>query len=151
MLIIAPLSAHTLSKLSYGLCDDTLSCIVRAWDYKSTTRDDSNRGQNNGNDNHGEHKYKYNHKHIIVAPAMNTAMWEHPLTSKQLDIIKSFWSMNNSIDDGANDTDGTDAKKSYTYVVNPQVKTLACGDIGTGAMADVVEIVNVARTCLFSS
>jgi len=33
MIIVAPLSAHTLAKVSNGLCDDTLSCILRAWDY----------------------------------------------------------------------------------------------------------------------
>ena len=33
VLVVAPLSAHTLAKFSGGLCDDTLSCVVRAWDF----------------------------------------------------------------------------------------------------------------------
>ena len=32
-LIIAPLSANSLAKLACGLCDNLLTCIVRAWDF----------------------------------------------------------------------------------------------------------------------
>merc|ERR1712127_212192 len=68
--VVAPLSAHTLAKISNGLCDDPLTNCLRAWDY-----------------GHGHRKGKP----IIYAPAMNTAMWIHPLTGKQLDTIRSFW------------------------------------------------------------
>ena len=32
-LIIAPLSANTLAKVANGLCDNLLTCVVRAWDW----------------------------------------------------------------------------------------------------------------------
>ncbi|XP_047335129.1 phosphopantothenoylcysteine decarboxylase-like [Impatiens glandulifera] len=57
ILIIAPLSANTLAKIAGGLCDNLLTCIVRAWDYS---------------------------KPIFVAPAMNTLMWNNPFTERHL-------------------------------------------------------------------
>jgi phosphopantothenoylcysteine decarboxylase len=32
-LLIAPLSANSLAKVANGLCDNLLTCIVRAWDF----------------------------------------------------------------------------------------------------------------------
>jgi len=57
LLVIAPLDAHTLAKFALGLADNTLTCIWRAWD---RTRP------------------------IVLAPAMNTLMWEHPATGRHL-------------------------------------------------------------------
>lgn len=56
VLLLAPLSANTLAKCAYGLCDNLLSCIVRCWDFK--------------------------HSSAFAAPAMNTLMYEHPFTSE---------------------------------------------------------------------
>ena len=106
--IIAPLSAHTLAKISNGLCDDTLSCVLRAWSFGHTP---SRRG-----------------KPLVLAPAMNTGMWDHPLTQLQLEQIQRFW---NSECQG----------ECLIKVVQPQVKTLACGEVGNGAMASVTDIV----------
>lgn len=47
-------------------------------------------------------------KAVFLAPAMNTAMWEHPITTMQLQQLESF---------GYN-------------IVMPIDKKLACGDIG---------------------
>lgn len=55
VLLIAPLSANTLAKLAAGLCDNLLTCTVRAWAAG---------------------------RPLLVAPAMNTAMWEHPFTAR---------------------------------------------------------------------
>ncbi|MFO0937788.1 MAG: flavoprotein [Gemmataceae bacterium] len=55
--VIAPLDANTLAKMANGLCDNALTCVWRAWDFA---------------------------KPIIVAPAMNTFMWQHPLTRQHL-------------------------------------------------------------------
>ncbi|KAE8728431.1 Phosphopantothenoylcysteine decarboxylase [Hibiscus syriacus] len=33
IMVIAPLSANMLSKIAGGLCDNLLTCVVRAWDY----------------------------------------------------------------------------------------------------------------------
>lgn len=103
--VVAPLSAHTLSKIANGLCDDLLTCILRAWDFG-------------------------NGKPVVLAPAMNTAMWEHPLTTMQLNTIKNF--RNNDV----------------VKVVHPVAKTLACGDVGVGALADLNDIVTTVDQCL---
>lgn len=56
-LVIAPLDANTLAKIANGICDNLLTCLVRAWDWS---------------------------KPMILCPAMNTAMWENDPTAKQL-------------------------------------------------------------------
>lgn len=33
VLVIAPLSANSLAKMAAGMCDNLITCIVRAWDY----------------------------------------------------------------------------------------------------------------------
>ena len=106
--IVAPLSAHTLGKIANGLCDDLLTCILRAWDFEKV-------------------------KPIVLAPAMNTAMWEHPLTNAQLDTVKCF---------------GRGEDKGAVVVVQPVAKTLACGDVGVGAMAELDDIIFTAKQCL---
>lgn len=122
--VIAPLSAHTLAKISNGLCDDTLSCIMRAWDF----------GQTPGRPS----------KPLLVAPAMNTSMWDHPLTKVQLDTIKRFFFVHHN--DG---TEFGDAKyESLFSIAEPQVKLLACGDTGRGAMCSVHDIVTMTQHLL---
>lgn len=61
--IIAPLSANSLAKLSNGIADNLLTSVMRAWDFS---------------------------KPCLIAPAMNTAMWEHPATNQQLNILQSW-------------------------------------------------------------
>jgi phosphopantothenoylcysteine decarboxylase len=128
-LVIAPLSAHSLAKLAHGLCDDTLSCVVRAWDF-----------------GHGKRPAKP----MILVPAMNTAMWEHPLTRSQLETIQGFAAKkkdHNHLHDYDTEVGGG------VIVVSPQVKTLVCGEIGNGAMAaadDILRIVHDAMQSLSS-
>lgn len=110
ILVIAPLSAHTLAKVATGLCDDTLTCVVRAWDLG--------------------HVSSRPPKPILLAPAMNTAMWQHPLTQQQLQTIQAF--------------SGSDVVK----VVAPMVKTLACGEVGVGALAEIDSIVKAVRDAI---
>lgn len=50
---------------------------------------------------------------------MNTRMWEHPITSKQIAILKEW----------------------HYEEIPPISKTLMCGDTGVGAMAEVETIV----------
>src|SRR6516225_3523073 len=57
LLLIAPLDANTLAKLASGLADNCLTCVWRAWDPA---------------------------RPAVLAPAMNTLMWEHPLTIRHL-------------------------------------------------------------------
>jgi phosphopantothenoylcysteine decarboxylase len=63
MLVIAPLSANTLAKITGGFSDNLLTSVVRAWDTTGEF-DDSTEGRI------GQVRGK---KRIIVAPAMNTA------------------------------------------------------------------------------
>ena len=104
LLVIAPLSANTLAKLSHGLCDNLLSTLVRAWDWRGGVP-------------------------VVLAPAMNTLMWENPMTSRQLAALAEL----SPIGSGC------------VHVVSPESKTLACGDVGTGAMAAVESVAAVAR------
>lgn len=60
---------------------------------------------------------------IIAAPAMNQLMWEHPITAKQIAVLTEEW-------------------KWFT-ILSPQVKKLACGDTGQGAMCDYTDIIAV--------
>lgn len=101
LLLIAPLDANTLAKISNGLCDNLLTCIVRAWDIDNIKN-----------------------KPLVVCPAMNTCMYNHPLTSRQLKILKDDF--------------------GFT-IVDSIVKTLMCGDTGIGAMAKVESIVEKVR------
>ncbi|KAJ3159263.1 hypothetical protein HDU86_001866 [Geranomyces michiganensis] len=96
-IVIAPLDANTLAKLASGLADNLLTCILRAWDMA---------------------------KPVIVCPAMNTVMWEHPFTRKHLGVCTG--------------------ELGYA-IIEPVVKTLACGDTGVGAMAEVGFIAGVVR------
>jgi phosphopantothenoylcysteine decarboxylase len=64
MLLIAPLTANTLTKLAIGICDNFLTCIAYAW-IKS--------------------------KPLIIAPAMNTEMWFNPMTKKHLDNLPNIF------------------------------------------------------------
>ncbi|XP_071860336.1 phosphopantothenoylcysteine decarboxylase isoform X2 [Bombus fervidus] len=57
LFLIAPLDANTLGKIASGICDNILTCVARAWDPA---------------------------KPLIFCPAMNTKMWEHPVTAPQL-------------------------------------------------------------------
>ena len=68
LLVIAPLSANTLAKISNGICDNLLTNVYRCWPYKQDKTSGS----------------WSIYKPIIVAPAMNTQMYEHPITEKQL-------------------------------------------------------------------
>ncbi len=114
-LVIAPLDANTLGKLAAGLADNCLTCVARAWDVQ---------------------------RPVIVAPAMNTHMWEHPATRRQLSQFAADYGVATPTDA---DSEAIIAAASGLIgtltIVAPQVKQLACGDIGLGAMAEVDVIV----------
>ncbi|ORY68947.1 flavo protein [Pseudomassariella vexata] len=112
LLVIAPLSANTMAKIVGGMADGILTSVVRAWDARGELDSDT--------------------KRIIVAPAMNTAMWRHPVTAKQIRVLDEEWGI------------GKNGKgEGWFEVLRPQQKTLACGDVGDGAMMEWKEIVSV--------
>lgn len=120
---VAPLDANTLAKLAVGMCDNCLTCVWRAWD---TARP------------------------VVLAPAMNTLMWQHPFTRRHLRTIAA--------DAGAGHIPahlGDDAliqqindRSPTLRVVSPVSKLLACGDVGTGAMGEVADVVNAIQLML---
>ncbi|XP_055533010.1 phosphopantothenoylcysteine decarboxylase [Wyeomyia smithii] len=93
IMVIAPLDANSLAKIAQGLCDNLLLCTVRAWDFS---------------------------KPLFFCPAMNTRMWEHPITAGQIETLRS-WGLRE---------------------IPCVAKTLMCGDTGLGAMAEVDTIVS---------
>ena len=87
VLMIAPLTANSLAKIANGICDNLLTCAVRAL---------------------GE-------KPLVLAPAMNTRMWDNPLTARHLEEIGTLYNLT---------------------LIDPVRKKLADGDEGIGALAD---------------
>lgn len=111
LLLIAPLDANTLGKLTAGLADNCLTCVWRAWDPA---------------------------RPVVLAPAMNTLMWRHPLTVRCLRQL--------ALDAGAPPApadlpeddlvDWINAHCARLRVAAPESRRLACGDVGVGALAD---------------
>lgn len=128
MLVIAPLSANTMAKITGGFSDNLLTSVVRAWD---TNGDLDVTAQNSTDTN--EKKVFSGKKRIIVAPAMNTAMWRHPITKSQIKILEQEWGVGPDGEEG----------EGWFEVLRPQEKELACGDTGDGAMREWKEIVKV--------
>ena len=89
-LVVAPATANTLARFAHGLADDFLSTL-----YLATTAP------------------------VIVAPAMNVNMWEHPATRANLAILE---------DRGVR-------------IVSPGNGYLACGMVGGGRLAETQTIV----------
>ena len=108
MLVIAPLSANTLSDIACGRCNSLLTSVVRAWQVEVEPGSDKQR-------------------RIVIAPAMNTAMWRNPITAHQLADF-GFGKMFHWFD-----------------VLEPVQKELACRDVGDGAMHDWQDIVSAIQ------
>ena len=66
---------------------------------------------------------------MLVAPAMNTAMWLHPITARHIQVPEEEWGMKSG--------DGT----GWFEVLYPIEKAPACGDVGFGAMTEWTKIV----------
>lgn len=145
VLVIAPLSANTLTKMAVGICDNLLTTLYYAWDTD---------------------------KKIVLAPAMNTYMWENPLTRKHLKMLRERHSFSRppkqhkdftKSEDYCNSNKGfvnfdsrpwrTMEKGLFGYkvvmqhltVVDPVESNLACGVRGVGAMAPLDSIVQKVK------
>jgi phosphopantothenoylcysteine decarboxylase/phosphopantothenate--cysteine ligase len=99
LVILAPATAHTLARMSCGLADDLVSAVLLA------TR-----------------------APVLVAPAMNVNMWEHPATRSNLAVLR----------------------ERGVHVLGPEVGELACGWEGAGRMAPPEEIAAQAALLLGS-
>jgi phosphopantothenoylcysteine decarboxylase len=123
LFLIAPLDANTLAKLALGLCDNCLTCVWRAWDPA---------------------------KPVILAPAMNTLMWQNAFTRKHLRAIAADFGASHvpgHLDDALLIAQINDRAKRFR-IVPPIEKTLVCGDTGIGAMAEMPELIQAVRDSL---
>jgi phosphopantothenoylcysteine decarboxylase len=120
MLIVAPLDANTLAKFALGISDNFLSCVFRAWDFSRS---------------------------VILAPAMNTLMWESPVTFRHLRQLLDDRATGPMPEQWAlDDAPAVFARHAPGIIlIPPQSKRLACGDVGLGAMAEVTQIAEVVR------
>lgn len=90
LVVVAPASANIIAQMAHGLAPDMATATLLA-----------------------------NNKKLLVAPAMNTYMWEHPATQRNVAQILA---------DGAT-------------VIEPREGLLACGETGQGRMAEPEDIV----------
>ncbi|KAK7692720.1 hypothetical protein QCA50_004353 [Cerrena zonata] len=95
IVLVAPCSANTLSKIAHGLCNNLVTSLLRALAPTTPT---------------------------FIFPAMNTLMYEHPLTAEHIRTVREVIKYE---------------------VVGPIGKTLACGDVGLGAMTEWRDIVQI--------
>ena len=97
LFIIAPATANTLAKLANGVADDFLTST-----YLACTAP------------------------VLIAPAMNTVMWQHPATQRNLQKLR---------DDGV-------------HLIDPDDGEMACGTIGPGRLSEPERIVSAALELL---
>jgi phosphopantothenoylcysteine decarboxylase/phosphopantothenate--cysteine ligase len=96
-LVVAPATANILAKFAHGLADDFLTTM-----YLATTAP------------------------VLVAPAMNSNMWDHPATQANLEILR----------------------QRGVRVIEPDAGQLACGMVGPGRMAEPEYIANAVLNAL---
>ncbi len=90
LLVVAPATADLMAKMAGGRADDLASTLLLATD-----------------------------KRVLIAPAMNVRMWQHPATGRNLAVLRG---------------DGV-------LTVGPNEGDMACGEYGPGRMAEPEEIV----------
>ena len=97
LVVVAPATADLMAKMAGGHADDLASTLLMATD-----------------------------KRVLIAPAMNVRMWEHPATQRNLAVLRS---------------DGV-------LTVGPNDGDMACGEFGPGRMAEPLEIVAAVAAAL---
>ncbi len=95
MIVIAPATADIIGKLAHGITDCLVTCTI----YAATVP-------------------------VVLAPAMNTAMWNHPVVQENTAKLRTI---------------------GYT-VIEPGTGRLACGHEGKGRMAEPQEIFKIVST-----
>src|SRR5690242_15142347 len=100
LLLVAPATANIIAKFANGVADDFLTSTYLAC-----------------------------HAPVLIAPAMNTTMWEHPATQRNLERLR---------------VDGV-------HVMEPDAGEMACGTIGPGRLSEPDRIVAAALEILRSS
>jgi phosphopantothenoylcysteine decarboxylase/phosphopantothenate--cysteine ligase len=100
LVVVAPATADLMGKLASGAANDLASTALLATD-----------------------------KRVLMAPAMNVRMWQHPATQRNLKTLKS---------------DGV-------LFVGPNDGEMACGEFGPGRMAEPAEILGAIERALASA
>jgi len=100
LFIIAPATANTLAKLANGVADDFLTST-----YLACTAP------------------------VLVAPAMNTTMWRHPATQRNVEKLRNYG----------------------VRIIEPDAGEMACGTIGPGRLSEPDRIVASALEILASN
>ena len=100
LFIIAPATANVLAKMANGIADDFLTST-----YLACTAP------------------------VVVAPAMNTAMWHHPATQRNVQRLKA----------------------AGVHIIEPDEGEMACGTIGPGRLSAPERIVEKALEILFAN
>ena len=98
LFLIAPATANVIGKLAWGIADDMLTSTALAM--RDTKK--------------------------MIAPAMNTNMYENPVVQENLKILET---------------------RGF-QVIEPRESMLACGTIGKGALASVDTVVTLAKEAL---
>lgn len=90
LILIAPATADLMAKMAAGLANDLASTVLLATD-----------------------------KPVMVAPAMNAEMWDHPATKRNMETLQ----------------------KDGIHFIPPGEGMLACGEVGQGRLAEVPDMV----------
>ncbi len=94
VVLVAPATANCLGKLASGLTDDIITCTIYACDCP-----------------------------VVLCPAMNTRMWEHPVVQDNARRLREL---------------------GY-HQVGPAEGRMACGTVGAGRMSEPEEIVEAVK------
>lgn len=97
LIVVAPATANTLAKIAHGFADNLLTTTILA-----------------------------SGKPLLVAPAMNTGMWDAPATRENMAALVG----------------------RGVRVVGPGSGYLACGDVGGGRMAEPADIIKAMEDIL---
>ena len=100
LFLLAPATANTIAKLANGFADNMVTTTALALPPQAKK---------------------------ILAPAMNTKMYENPLTQHNLERLEHFgWK-----------------------IIQPREAVLACGDQGTGALAEIDIIIDTVKELIY--
>ena len=94
MMLIAPATANVIAKLAHGIADDMLTTVALACKAP-----------------------------IYISPAMNTAMYENPITQDNIKICENYG----------------------MHIINPATGYLACGTSGIGKMPEPEQLLEVVK------
>ena len=97
LIVVAPATADLMAKMANGMANDLASTLLLATDTP-----------------------------VLIAPAMNVRMWEHPATRRNVSRLRG---------DGIS-------------IVGPNEGDMACGEFGPGRMSEPLEIVAAIETAL---